>query len=72
MAGCFNKAGGGLNLGGARHVYFSRFIQLCFLLVAWRIFRKDQFVKPLIIFRGQGKRLGTKSFRWDKRIVFHF
>ena len=43
-----------------------------FATVALTIFRKEQFVKPLIIFRGQGKQLGTEPLRWDKRVVVHF
>ena len=35
-------------------------------------FREEQLVKPLIIFRGQGTRLGTESFRWDPKVVVHF
>ena len=33
-----------------------------FATVVITVFRKEQLVKPLIIFRGQGKRLGTESF----------
>ena len=43
-----------------------------FATVVLTVFRKAQLVKPLIIFRGQGKRLGTESFRWDSRVVVHF
>ena len=43
-----------------------------FTTVVLTIFRKEQFAKPLIIFHGQGQRLGTEPFRWDKRVVVHF
>ena len=43
-----------------------------FATVVITVFRKEQLVKPLIIFRGQGKRLGTKPLRWDSRVVVHF
>ena len=36
------------------------------------VFRKAQLVKPRIFFRGQGKRLGTESLRWDSRVVVQF
>ena len=43
-----------------------------FATVVITVFRKEQLVKPLIIFRGQGKRLGTEPLRWDSRVVVHF
>ena len=43
-----------------------------FATVVLTVFGKPQLVKPLIIFRGQGKRLGTESLRWDSRVVVHF
>ena len=41
-----------------------------FATVVITVFRKEQLVKPLIIFRGQGKHL--EPLTWDSRVVVHF
>ena len=43
-----------------------------FATIVLPIIRKEQFVKPRIIFRGKRERLGTEASGWDNRVVVHF